>query len=125
MGKFRMNPLTGTLEKIPDVPVTKQEVQPVNEKEKVSLDDMVKKTEAPKVNPNEGIVQFRELSDFTCAKIIDPDTGTELAAIGGYALDFWFNKKSLNSMKRVEQCLDGITKLFRRLIVENVLNNQK
>lgn len=122
-----MNPLTGTLEQVSNVsvPTTSQETHPGDENDKVSVEDMIKKEEAPNVNPNEGIVQFRELSDFTCCKIIDPDTNAELAAIGGYALDFWFNRKELNSTKRVEQCLDGITKLFRRLIVDKVLNNSK
>lgn len=126
MGKFRMNPLTGTLEKVSDVSIpANQDTQQLEEKDKVTVEDMVSKTETPNVNLNEGIVQFRELSDITCCKIIDQDTGEELAAISGYALDFWFNKKKLNSTKRVEQCLDGITKLFRRLIIENVLNNPK
>ena len=102
MGKFRMNPLTGTLEKVSDVEsLPKQDVKAAKEDDKVSVEDIIKKTEMPNVNPNEGVVQFRELSDITCCKIIDPDTGEELAAIAGYALDFWFNKKKLNSTKRV------------------------
>lgn len=122
-----MNPLTGTLEQVSNVSVQaeSQETHPSEETDKVSVGEVIKREEAPSVNPNEGIVQFRELSDYTCCKIIDSDTGMELAAIGGYALDFWFNRKNLNSTKRVEQCLDGITKMFRRLIVEKVLNNSK
>lgn len=127
MSKFRMNPETGVLERILDeasIPV----VQPKSDdNDKVSVEDVVKKPDvaAQVIDPNEGIYQFREESDLTRYVISDNDTGEELAVISGYALDFHFNTKKLNSTKRVEMCLDGITKLFRRLIIDKVLNNPK
>ena len=122
-----MNHLTGTLEQVSDMvaPVLNTEGQQAETEQRVSINDVVKQQESPNVDMNENIVQFRELNDLTIYKIIDRDTGEELAEISGYALNFYFNTQKLSSTKRIEQCLDGITKLFRRLIVDKILNKPK
>lgn len=68
-----------------------------------------------------GIVMFRDLEDYDICQITDEKSGTVLAYIGGYALQMNFNMAELNTMERVEQCLQGITKLFRHKIMNQNL----
>ena len=64
-----------------------------------------------------GIMMFRELQDYDICQITDEKSGKVLAYIGGYALQINFNMSELNTMERVEQCLQGIVKLFRHKIM--------
>lgn len=70
------------------------------------------------------ILMFRSQADYTICQIIEERTGKTMAYIGGYALDIKFNMKELNTVERVEQCLDGIKKLFRSMIVEQAIENR-
>lgn len=69
-----------------------------------------------------GVVMFRELVDHDICQIIDDTTGKVLATISGYALKINFNRTELNSVEKIEQCLQGIMKLFRHQIVSQALN---
>lgn len=66
---------------------------------------------------NTGIMMFREMQDYDICQIVDEKTGKPLAYIGGYALKFNFNMAELNTMERIEQCLQGLSKLFRHKIM--------
>ena len=66
----------------------------------------------------EGILMFRETQDYDICQISDERTGKVLGYIGGYALQIKFNLDELNSPERVEQCLEGLTKLFRHKITQ-------
>lgn len=66
---------------------------------------------------NTGIMMFRETQDYDICQIVDERTGKPLAYIGGYALQFNFNMAELNTMERIEQCLQGLVKLFRHKIM--------
>lgn len=48
---------------------------------------------------------------MTSARSVMKKTGKVLAYIGGYALQFNFNMAELNTMERIEQCLQGLVKL--------------
>lgn len=72
---------------------------------------------------NKGIMMFRDFEDYDVCQIIDEKTGKVLAYIGGYALQFSFNMNELNTLERIEQCLQGITKLFRHKIMNQSLGS--
>lgn len=70
---------------------------------------------------NTGVMMFRELEDYDICQIADEKSGKVLAYIGGYALQINFNMAELRTMERIEQCLQGITKLFRhQLMTQNL-----
>lgn len=71
-----------------------------------------------------GVMMFRELQDYDICQITDEKTGKVLAYIGGYALQINFNMAELNTMERIDQCLQGIVKLFRHKIMNQALNNK-
>jgi len=71
-----------------------------------------------------GVVMFRERQDYSIYQITDDKTGKVLAYIGGYALQIKFNMEELRTMERIEQCLEGLKKLFRHQIMHQPLNNQ-
>lgn len=75
-----------------------------------------------------GILMFRERQDYDICQITDEKTGKVLAYIGGYGLAFNFNMEELRTMERIEQCLEGLKKLFRHKIMTQNLgsnNSQK
>ena len=70
-----------------------------------------------------GVSMFRDREDYVICQISDEKTGKILAYIGGYALQFNFNMAELNTMERIEQCLQGLVKLFRHQIMNQNLRN--
>lgn len=70
-----------------------------------------------------GILMFRDREDYNICQISDEKTGKVLAYIGGFALQFNFNMAELNTMERIEQCLQGLVKLFRHQIMNQNLRN--
>ena len=71
---------------------------------------------------DKGILMFREREDFSVTQIVDERTGKAFAYFGGYGLTIKFNMAELNSVEKIEQCLQGITKLFRKIIMDQALN---
>lgn len=71
-----------------------------------------------------GVMMFRELQDYDICQITDEKTGKVLAYIGGYALQINFNMAELKTMERIEQCLQGMVKLFRHKIMTQTLDNR-
>lgn len=129
MAIFKFDPVTGTLRNMDlegnDVFGNKpQQIVSSTDRENASIGNVIEKQQS-NIEGDELLVSFREKSDYTIFQIIDKDTGAVLAYIGGYALDFSFNLKKLNSTSKVEQCLNGIKKLFREIIVDKILNNDK
>lgn len=70
-----------------------------------------------------GVMMFREQEDYDICQIADERTGKVLAYISGYALQFNFNMAELNTMERIEQCLQGLVKLFRHQIMHQNLHS--
>lgn len=69
-----------------------------------------------------GVMMFRERQDYDICQITDEKTGKVLAYIGGYALEINFNMAELKTMERIEQCLQGMIKLFRHKIMTQTLS---
>lgn len=124
MGKFKFNPTTGTFDNVSEesMPIS-ENVKYESSDEMKSVGDVINKTTSMTPDVDEPLVTFRERSDYTVMQILDKDTGNALAYIGGYALDFSFNLNKLNSTAKIEQCLEGIRKLFRQVIMDKILNN--
>lgn len=72
----------------------------------------------------EGILLFRQQTDYTICQITDERSGQPMAYIAGYGLNIKFNMEQLNSVAKVEQCLEGIKKLFRSFIVQQAIENK-
>lgn len=76
------------------------------------------------LNEQEGIVQFREVSDLTSFQIFDEQTRKLMGVISGYGLSIKFNMQELTSTDKVEQFLNGITSMFRKMILDQSLNGK-
>lgn len=72
-----------------------------------------------------GVMMFRERDDYDLCQITDERTGKVLAFIGGYALQFNFNMVELNTLEKINQCMEGIVKLFRHKIMTQNLRENK
>lgn len=125
MEKFRFNPSKGIMElDIPGQKIVKESVKsegvsnmPSDSMQSVGL----KSEKTVNVVTNEGIVQFREKSDYTIFQFIEPKTQSILGYIGGYALDFSFNLEQIKSTERLEQLLEGIKGVYRKMISDQIL----
>lgn len=73
---------------------------------------------------NTGVMMFRQFEDYDILQITDESTGKTLCYIGGYALQFDFNLKELNSMEKIEQCMQGLTKLFKHKLMSQALKSK-
>lgn len=71
-----------------------------------------------------GVVMFHELQDYDVAQITEEKTGKVLACVGGYALKFSFNMEELDTPERVDECLQGIVKLFRHQIMTQAVRKK-
>ena len=72
-----------------------------------------------------GVMMFREREDYDICQISDERTGKVLAYIGGYALQFNFNMEELNTLEKINQCMEGLVKLFRHKIMTQNLRENK
>lgn len=100
-------------------------MQRVNKPTPIQLVDEKGTPEAYLDSITTGVMMFRELQDYDICQITDEKTGKVLAYIGGYALQINFNMAELKTMERIEQCLQGIVKLFRHKIMNQALDSRK
>lgn len=138
--EFVFDKSTGTMRSVEDAskpqlkPMPKQPSQPDNEKVvnntpqfgnyRVDDEKLRLLEEYAKELGLEGILLFRQQTDYTICQITDERSGKQMAYIGGYALNIKFNMEQLNSVAKVEQCLEGIKKLFRSFIVGQAIENK-
>lgn len=74
---------------------------------------------------DEGIVQFRENSDYTIFQVTDEVSRKTMMVIAGYGLEIKFNMAELRSTERIEQLLGGLTSMFRKMILEQALKKSE
>lgn len=127
--KFKFDKDSGTLKavNVASSEVTKAETAvkdfpkvSINSDE-VSVDLTTDRTPAE----NEGIVQFRENSDYTIFQVTDEVSRKTMMVIAGYGLEIKFNMAELRSTERIEQLLGGLTSMFRKMILEQALKKSK
>lgn len=75
-----------------------------------------------KSNDGETIYKFRAVSDLTSFQVVDERTRKPMMIISGYALSMRFNMAELRSSAKVEQLLQGLSDMFRKMIIEQSLN---
>ena len=127
MTKFSFNKETGTLEvKSPqqkDV-IEKKEMEVPQAKEE-DVKNIVTKPEQPNIDGGEEAeVVFRQFSDLSIMRVDDQATGKWLCYFSGYALDIKFNMEELkgaNASKKIEAALEGLNKLFRKIILDQAV----
>ena len=123
MSKFVFDPEKGTM-----VPSKEAEVL-VGKSDPTELPSegksIVEQPQAPNIETDdEPDVIFKKFSDLSIMRIDDKATGKWLCYFSGYALDIKFNideLKGANATKKIEACLEGIQKLFRKIIFDQVI----
>ena len=119
--KFQFNPNTGTMERAETAVESKAAASLSQvQKAKETVDMMDGQRRKPNVSMNEGQVIFREISDRDIIQIQNEKTRQTACVISGYALHFAFNLAELHSVESIEACLEGLKKLFRHKIMEQM-----
>lgn len=128
MTKFVFNKETGTLDvqspQQADV-VEKQDMEvPVSE-ESANIAEVP--GQANVANDDEAEIVFKQFSDLSIMRVDDQSTGKWLCYFSGYALDIKFNMdelKGANATKKIEAALEGLNKLFRKIILDQAVGGQ-
>ena len=74
---------------------------------------------------DEPTVKFKSISDRIIREVINADTKKVLVHISGYDLQINFNMQYLKSVEDVEAACNGISQLFRDIIMEKLLEGNK
>ena len=74
---------------------------------------------------NEPEVVFNLESDRRFLAVKTEDGSQTMMEISGYDLDVRFNHDVINTVQDVESLLDGLKEMFRKLIMEDVLGENK
>lgn len=73
----------------------------------------------------EPTVQFKLNSDRIIREVINAETKQVLVHISGYDLQINFNMQFLKSIEDVEAACEGLSQLFRDIIMEKLLEGNK
>lgn len=124
--KFKFDKDSGTLKAVSGANINSEEAvqEPVNV-EAASDEVSVNLTTDRTPSAEEGIVQFRENSDYTIFQVTDEVSRKTMMVIAGYGLEIKFNMAELRSTERIEQLLGGLTSMFRKMILEQALKKSK
>ena len=82
------------------------------------LDKLNEMTDEPNVT-------FKYLSDKRTLAIETEDEDYRILEISGYDLNIAFNRDLLKSVEDIEDMLDGLKELFRKLVLQDLLENQE
>ncbi len=74
---------------------------------------------------DEPIVKFRVNSDRIVREVINEEINQVLVHISGYDLQINFNMQFLKSVEDVEAACNGLSQLFRDMIMEKLLEGNK
>ena len=123
--KFVFDQASGTLKPVESVANTTPSPPVLNKpeaKEEASVDLSSHK---PNISGDENIIQFRENSDYTIIQVNDERTQKTMMIMAGYGLEVKFNVAELRSTEKIEQLLGGLTSMFRKMILEQVLGKRE
>lgn len=67
-------------------------------------------------------VVFNTLSDLVVLSVQTEDTHETIMEISGYGLQIKFDRDKLQNIADVESMLDGIKELFRRMVMNDLLD---
>lgn len=92
-----------------------------------NVKNIVAKPEQANVeNGEEAEMVFKQFSDLSIMRVDDQATGKWLCYFSGYALDIKFNMEELkgaNASKKIEAALEGLNKLFRKIILDQAVGS--
>lgn len=74
---------------------------------------------------SEPVVKFRVNSDRIVREVVNEEINQVLVHISGYDLQINFNMQYLKSVEDVEAACNGISQLFRDMIMEKLLEGNK
>lgn len=74
---------------------------------------------------DEPTVEFKSISDRIVRSVINEEINQTLVEISGYDLMINFNMEYINSVEDVEAAVDGLGDLFRRIIMDKLLEHKK
>lgn len=74
---------------------------------------------------NEPEVVFNAMSDKRIFGVKSEDDGTMVFEISGYDLQIKFNRDKLQSVEEIEGVLEGIKDVFRKLILQDLLDKNE
>lgn len=83
-------------------------------------EDIIKPSNTPEPH-----VSFKVESERDIYEVRSPKTDEPLIQITGYGVQMRFNRKYLQTIEDIEAALNGLSSLFRGLIVEQVLVGSK
>lgn len=129
MANFKFDNTTGTMKVVvPEMPEVKDKAEVVENLEKPvaeSASIVGETVNQPNTDTEEDEVIFKKFSDLSIMRVDDKATGKWLCYFSGYALDIRFNMEELkgsNPTKKIEACLEGLNKLFRKIILDQALD---
>lgn len=74
---------------------------------------------------DEPTVEFKSISDRIVRSVINEEINQTLVEISGYDLMINFNMEYINSVEDVEAAVEGLGDLFRRIIMDKLLEHKK
>lgn len=74
---------------------------------------------------DEPVIQFKTMTERDIYRIVNDETKEIMVEIAGYGIEFGFNMAHINSVQDVEAACEGISSLFRDLIMEKLIGNSK
>lgn len=101
-------------------------LQPQKDNNATKTKDVIQKPTQPQTDTEksdeEGIYKFRAIADLTSFQVRDEQTRRVMMVISGYGLSIKFNMEELRSTDKVEQLLNGLKDMFRKMIIEQSLS---
>jgi hypothetical protein len=82
-------------------------------------------TEEQVKTKDEPIVEFKMISDRSVYAIVNDEINQTLIEISGYDLMININMEYINSIADVETAVGGVADLFRRIIMDKLLEYKK
>lgn len=70
-------------------------------------------------------VVFNAMSDKRVCSVMTEDTNETIMEISGYDLQIKFNRDKLKGIAEIESMLDGLKDLFRKLVMEDLLEKNR
>lgn len=124
---FVLDKETGTFVEETPLKVQEQQKESVINNESGNVD--IVNQGGPNIIPGGGLEDeptesFKRLTDLSVFQIVDKPTGKVMGIISGYALQIKFNRQAITSAADVEQCAEGIKKLFYGIIMDQLLDNK-
>ena len=86
---------------------------------------MIDNQDIAPIGGSEPTVTFKLESDRDLFEVLNPHNNESMVKISGYDLQFWFNTRHLKSVEDIEMACNGLHQLFRDLIIQQILGEEK